>query len=183
MKTKTLPTKKASKKKVTAKKVAVNKVTPKTRRVAVGSVAPLFSLHSTLGNVVSAKGLKGVRYVLYFYPKDMTPGCTVEAHEFTALAKKFAKSNVQVFGISPDTIESHLKFIKKDNISFPLLADEDHKVAEAFGVWVEKSMYGRKYMGINRSTFVVGVGGKIEAIYRDVKPEGHAVCVLEDLNK
>lgn len=111
----------------------------------------------------------------------MTPGCTIEAHEFSAVAKEFAKLGTRVFGISPDSVESHLKFIKKEGITFPLLADEEHKAALKFGVWGEKSMYGKKYMGINRSTFVIGSDGKIEVIYRDVKATGHAVCVLGEV--
>jgi peroxiredoxin Q/BCP len=121
--------------------------------------------------------------VLYFYPKDMTSGCTTEAHEFSELVKTFASKKVFVFGVSPDSIESHKKFIEKDEITFSLLADVGHKVAEAYGVWVEKSMYGRAYMGIERSTFVIGTDGKLEQVYRKVNPEGHAVCVLNDIGK
>ncbi len=171
-----------SKKKITIKSVE-KKLPAKTTTLKVGSKMPLFTLHSSNGGSISSKSLLGTRYVLYFYPKDQTPGCTVEAHEFSAVAKKFAKSGVQVFGVSPDDMESHHKFIKKEGITFPLLSDTDHKLALKLGSWVEKSMYGRKYMGINRSTFVVGIDGKIEAIYRDVKPEGHAVCVLGDFKK
>lgn len=151
------------------------------RGLTVGKKVPTFSMSSTDGGVVSNTSLEGSRYVLYFYPKDMTSGCTIQAHEFTALAEKFSTIGVQLFGISSDSIESHMKFIKKDAITFPLLADVDHGTALAFGVWVEKSMFGKKYMGIDRSTFVVGADGKIEAIYSNVKPEGHAVCVLGDI--
>ena len=165
-----------------AKKSVIKKsVESAIASVKVGGKMPAFSLASSAGGMVSSKSLLGTRYVLYFYPKDMTGGCTIEAHEFTALAKKFTKNGVQVFGVSPDSIEGHLKFIKKDGITFLLLADEGHVLAEKLGSWVEKSMYGRKYMGINRSTFVVGADGKIEAIYRDVKAEGHATCVLDAL--
>lgn len=170
-----------TKKKVVAKKTTAKKSVAKKGKIAVGSKMPSFSLASSAGGVVTSAKLLGSRYVLYFYPKDMTGGCTIEAHEFTALAKKFAKQGVQVFGVSPDSIESHHKFIKKDGITYPLLSDVGHKLAEKLGSWVEKSLYGKKYMGINRSTFVVDANGVIEAIYRDVKPEGHAVCVLEDL--
>ena len=149
--------------------------------LSVGRVAPAFSLLSTDGGKVSLKELFGQRVVLYFYPKDMTSGCTVEAHEFSAVAKEFKKKGTLVFGVSPDSIESHEKFIAKDGITFPLLADVDHKVAEKYGVWGERSMYGKKYMGIERSTFVIGTDGKLEAIYRKVSPEGHAACVLEGL--
>lgn len=170
--------------KTTEKKEVVNaEAVSINSTLAVGQKVPAFAMESSDGRMISSAALDGVRYVLYFYPKDQTPGCTTEAHEFSALAKKFAESGVQVFGVSPDSIASHLKFIKKDSITFPLLSDDEHMVAEKFGIWVEKSMYGKKYMGINRSTFVVGVDGKIEAVYRDVKPEGHATCVFEDIKK
>jgi peroxiredoxin Q/BCP len=154
-----------------------------SRELRAGSVAPNFSLPSTAGGMITLSEFRGKRVVLYFYPKDMTSGCTVEAHEFSELAKTFASKKVFVFGVSPDSIESHKKFIEKDAITFPLLADVGHKAAEAYGVWVEKSMYGRAYMGIERSTFVIGPDGKLEQVYRQVKAEGHAVCVLEDLGK
>ncbi len=151
--------------------------------IAVGQMTPDFTLLSTDGGEITLSKLRGKKVVLYFYPKDMTSGCTIQAHEFSAIATKYAKEGVLLFGISPDSIESHLKFIVRDSITYPLLADTEHAVAEAYGVWLEKSMYGKKYMGIERSTFVIGVEGKLEAIYRKVKPEGHAVCVLQDLAK
>ena len=114
---------------------------------------------------------------------NICPVCTVEAHEFSAITKEFGKSGTLVFGLSPDDIASHHKFIKKDGITYPLLADTEHKVAEKYGIWVEKSMYGKRYMGIERSTFVVGKDGKLEQVYRKVAPEGHAVCVLTDIAK
>lgn len=187
--------KKVVQKKTAPKKVSVKKTTKKavapakkkslgtSRELRVGSIAPSFSLPSTLGGMITLSEFRGKRVVLYFYPKDMTSGCTVEAHEFSELAKTFASKKVFVFGVSPDSIESHKKFIEKDTITFPLLADVGHKAAEAYGVWVEKSMYGRSYMGIERSTFVIGTDGKLEQVYRKVSPEGHAVCVLEDLGK
>jgi len=148
-----------------------------------GDVAPDFTLASTSGEDVALSKLRGKRVVLYFYPKDMTPGCTTEAHEFSALLKKFSARGTLVFGISPDTIESHHKFIAKDDITFPLLADDGHGVADKYGVWVEKSMNGKKYMGVERATFVVDQEGKLEAIYHKVKAEGHATCVLDDIEK
>lgn len=151
--------------------------------IAVGDIAPDFTLLSTDGGEVTLSKLRGKKVVLYFYPKDMTQGCTVQAHEFSAIATQYAKEGVLLFGISPDNIESHLKFIARDTITYPLLADTEHAVADAYGVWLEKSMYGKKYMGIERSTFVIGIDGKLETIYRKVKPEGHAVCVLEDMTK
>ena len=159
----------------------VKKVTSVTLKV--GANAPQFTMPSTEGGTISLKELLGSRVVLYFYPKDMTPGCTVEAHEFSAIAKQFRKQGTMVFGVSPDSIESHHKFIKKDKIAFPLLSDEGHKVAEAYGVWIKKSMYGREYMGIERATFVIGKDGRLEQVYRKVSPEGHAVCVLTDMSK
>lgn len=165
------------------KKVIAKKTPVKTRSLVVGLGAPDFTLPSTGGGVVTLSSLRGKRVVLYFYPKDMTPGCTIEAHEFSAVAGEFKKKGTLVYGISPDSIESHVKFIKKDGITFPLLADEEHKVAEKYGVWVEKSMYGKRYMGIERSTFVIGSDGKLEQVYLKVKAEGHAVCVLSDIKK
>ncbi len=174
-----------SKKKVVTKKTVAKKkvAVTKTLSLKVGGKAPAFSLVSSDGGIISSILLLGSRYVLYFYPKDMTSGCTVEAIEFTAFSKKFSEAGVRIFGVSPDSIESHLQFIVKDGITFPLLSDVEHKVATAFGVWVEKSMYGKKYMGINRGTFVIDPTGTIEAIYANVKPEGHAVCVLGDVAK
>ena len=178
-------------KKVTKKTVVktisrgVKKSAKKAASVAlkVGAKAPQFTMASTDGGTISLKELSGSRIVLYFYPKDMTGGCTIEAHEFSAIAKQFRKQGTIVFGVSPDSIESHHKFIKKDKITFPLLSDEGHKVAEASGVWIKKSMYGREYMGIERSTFVIGKDGQLEQVYRKVSPEGHAVCVLTDVSK
>jgi peroxiredoxin Q/BCP len=150
--------------------------------LAPGDRAPLFTLMSSDGAKVTLSELKGKRVVLYFYPKDMTSGCTVEAHEFSAIAEDFAAHDTLIFGISPDSIESHEKFIAKEGITFALLSDPDHVVAEKYGVWVEKSMYGKKYMGIERSTFVIDPQGKLSSVYRKVKPEGHAECVLSDLS-
>ena len=167
------------------KKVPVQKKVKEkgTRELRVGMIAPNFSLPSTAGGMVALSDFRGKRVVLYFYPKDMTSGCTVEAHEFSGVAKQFSAKKAFVFGVSPDSIDSHHKFIARDGITFPLLADVGHKVADLYGVWVEKSMYGRAYMGIERSTFVIGKDGTLEAVYRKVKPEGHAVCVLQDLMK
>ncbi len=144
-------------------------------------MAPNFTLPSSDGGVVALSKLRGSTVVLYFYPKDMTGGCTQEAHEFTDLAKKFAKKDVRIFGVSPDSIKSHEKFITKEGIGFPLLSDEDKEVCMAYGVWKEKSMYGRKYMGVVRSTFVIDPKGKIASVYRKVSVPGHALCVLEDI--
>ena len=182
-----LSQKASSKKKVTKtslpiiKKVEGIKIMKSRTVLLVGSTVPTFSMRSTDGDVVSNASLRGKKYVLYFYPKDMTSGCTIEAHEFTELGKKFASRGILVYGVSADSIESHHKFMKKEGISFPLLSDESHFVLGAFGVWIEKSMYGRTYMGIERSTFVVDEKGIIVAIYRKVSAPGHAFCVLKDI--
>lgn len=189
IKKKTTPKKKVAKKatkkvaKKAVKKTVAQKAAAKVVSLKVGQIAPDFTMASTDGGNVKLSALRGKRVVLYFYPKDMTSGCTIEAHEFSAVAKEFARKGTLVFGVSPDDIESHHKFIKKDGITYPLLADTLHKVAEKYGIWVEKSMYGKRYMGIERSTFVIGKDGKLEQVYRKVSPQGHAVCVLGDLKK
>lgn len=146
-----------------------------------GDPIPEFALASTEGGEVSSKSLRGKRYVLYFYPKDDTPGCTVEACNFRDNFPGFSDIGAPVYGVSPDDINAHEKFIAKHALNFPLLADPDRKLIEAVGVWVEKSMYGRKYMGVQRSTFVVGPDGRIEKVWPKVTPEGHAQEVLEYL--
>ncbi|OGZ16542.1 MAG: hypothetical protein A2494_04345, partial [Candidatus Lloydbacteria bacterium RIFOXYC12_FULL_46_25] len=147
-------------------------------KIEEGEFAPDFTLSSSEGSTVTLSVLRGKRVVLYFYPKDLTPGCTTEAHEFSELAKKFQKKDVLIFGVSADSVARHKKFIEKEGITFPLLSDEGKEMLIAYGVWVEKSMYGKKYMGIERSTFIIDAEGKFAKIYRKVKPEGHAVCVL-----
>ncbi|HEV2202472.1 MAG TPA: peroxiredoxin [Bryobacteraceae bacterium] len=124
---------------------------------------------------------RGKRVVLFFYPKSDTPGCTKEACEFRDAAKTFAKRDAVIVGLSPDKAPAQQKFAAKYDLPFALVPDPDHAIAEAYGVWVEKSMYGRKYMGIERSTFVVDEKGKIAQAFRKVKPEGHAAQVLEAL--
>jgi len=143
-----------------------------------GKKAPAFSLPSHTGGTVKLSALAGKPVVLYFYPKDMTSGCTVEAQEFRDHAAKFKKAGVEVFGVSPDSVKTHCKFVDKEKLNFALLADEDHKVAEKYGVWVEKSMYGRKYMGILRATFLIDAKGKIAKVWPKVTPKGHAAEVL-----
>jgi peroxiredoxin Q/BCP len=125
--------------------------------------------------------LRGKRVVIFFYPKSDTPGCTKEACEFRDSSKKFTKANAEIVGISPDKSEAQQKFAAKYSLPFTFVPDPDHSIAEAYGVWKEKSMYGRKYMGIERSTFVIGADGKIEKVFAKVKPEGHAAQVLESL--
>ena len=146
-----------------------------------GDAVPSFKLASEQGEVKSAD-LKGKRYVLYFYPADDTPGCTKEACSFRDNLPKFTSADVPIYGVSPQDIASKKKFAAKYSLNFPLLADLDHVVAEKFGAWGEKSMYGKKYMGILRSTFVVGPDGKVEHVWEKVKPEGHAEEVLAYLH-
>ncbi len=122
-------------------------------------------------------------WALYFYPKDDTPGCTKQACGLRDTWSKFAALNVQVFGVSVDGEKSHRKFIDKFSLPFPLLVDTEHKISENFGVWVEKSMYGKKYMGTERSTFVIGPDGRIRAVFRKVKPEEHADILFAELTK
>jgi peroxiredoxin Q/BCP len=126
---------------------------------------------------------RGKRVVLFFYPKSDTPGCTKEACEFRDAAKTFAKRDAVIVGLSPDKAPAQQKFAVKYDLPFTLVPDPEHAIAEAYGVWVEKSMYGRKYMGIERSTFVIDEKGKIAHVFRKVKPEGHAAQVLEALAK
>lgn len=147
----------------------------------VGGAAPAFSLESSEGGKLSLKDLKGKWVVLYFYPKDDTSGCTKQACGFRDAAPQLESKSAVVLGVSPDSIPSHHKFIAKHSLTFPLLADPDHATAEQYGVWVEKSMYGRKYMGIERSTFLIDPAGKIAAIWRKVKVPGHIDAVIDSL--
>lgn len=149
-----------------------------------GAKAPDIKSMSNEGKEVSLKDFKGKnRVVLYFYPKDDTPGCTVEACAFRDNIKKIKMLDAVVLGVSPDNADSHNKFIDKFKLPFILLSDVDKKVCEDYGVWVKKSMYGKEYMGVARTTFIIGKDGNIGKIYEKVKPEGHAEEVLEYLNK
>jgi peroxiredoxin Q/BCP len=150
--------------------------------IKIGDRAPSFSLQSDSGSQVQLKDFKGMTVILYFYPKDMTPGCTTEASDFKKLFAKFKKKDAVILGVSKDSVASHEKFRKKHTLPFPLLADVDGEVCEAYGVWKEKSLYGKKYMGIERTTFVISPQGKIEAIFPKVKVAGHAALVLESLS-
>lgn len=143
-----------------------------------GKAAPDFELPSDSGHPVKLSKLKGKTIVVYFYPKDDTSGCTREAQDFSGLGAAFKKAGAEVIGISPDSVASHAKFRKKHDLSLHLVADEEKKAAHAYGVWVEKSMYGRKYMGIERATFLIDGKGKIAKIWRRVKVPGHAEEVL-----
>ncbi len=143
-----------------------------------GDKAPDFELPTEIGVPIRLSKLKGRPVVVYFYPKDDTSGCTAEAKDFTRLAPDFKKAGVEVIGISPDSPESHRKFARKHALEVRLAADADKAVANAYGVWVEKSMYGRKYMGVERSTFLIDKSGRIARSWRKVKVPGHADEVL-----
>jgi peroxiredoxin Q/BCP len=143
-----------------------------------GDPAPDFDIPTDGGGRASLAGLRGKKAVLYFYPKDDTSGCTSEAKAFTEAAGAFAKAGVSVVGVSKDSVLSHEKFKAKYDLGFALGADVEGKTVEAYGVWVEKSMYGRKYMGIERATFLIDPQGKIARVWRKVKVPGHAAEVL-----
>lgn len=148
----------------------------------VGDAAPDFTLESDTGETVRLADLRGRRVVLYFYPKDDTSGCTKEACGFRDEREAYENRDVTVLGVSPDDVASHVKFRDKYDLNFPLLADPDHAVAEAYGAWGKKKLYGREYEGVLRSTFLIGPDGNIEKIYRKVKPAEHAAEILEDLD-
>ena len=145
----------------------------------VGRNAPEFTLPSETGEPLNLKDLRGAPVVLYFYPKDDTSGCTLEARDFTALAGDFQAAGARVLGVSRDSVKSHAKFCAKHSLGITLLSDETGSVCEAYGVWKEKSMYGRTYMGIERSTFLIDADGKIARVWTKVKVKGHAAEVLE----
>ncbi|MDF2232543.1 peroxiredoxin [Albimonas sp. CAU 1670] len=145
---------------------------------AIGDMAPDFTLPRDGGGDVALSGLKGKPVVVYFYPKDDTSGCTKEAIEFTGLGEDFAALGAVVLGVSKDPVASHDKFKAKHDLGVTLLSDEEGAVCEAYGVWVEKSMYGRKYMGIERATYLVGPDGRIAQVWRKAKATGHAKQVL-----
>ncbi|MTI46013.1 peroxiredoxin Q/BCP [Roseibium hamelinense] len=145
----------------------------------VGSPAPDFDLDGDGGNRIALSSLKGQPVVVYFYPKDDTPGCTKEAIAFSGLEKEFSDLGATIIGISPDTAEKHDKFKAKHDLTVLLAADTNTETAQAYGVWVEKNMYGKKYMGVERSTFLVGKDGNLAKIWRKVKVPGHAEAVLD----
>jgi peroxiredoxin Q/BCP len=148
-------------------------------RLEPGQPAPDFSLQADDGSTVSLSELAGSTIALYFYPKDDTTGCTAQACEFRDMRADYDAAGVRVIGVSPDPLKSHVKFRDKYALPFTLLSDPDHETAEAYGVWVEKSMYGRTYMGVERSTFVIGPDGVlVQALYK-VKPKGHAASLLD----
>jgi peroxiredoxin Q/BCP len=147
--------------------------------LVAGMAAPTFSLPADGGGSVSLDALRGQAVVLFFYPKDDTSGCTSEAIAFSGLQDAFNAANTRVFGMSPQGVKSHDKFKAKHDLTVTLIADEELKTLEAYGVWVEKSMYGRKYMGVERSTFLIDKSGTIAEIWRKVKVPGHAEAVLQ----
>jgi thioredoxin-dependent peroxiredoxin len=149
----------------------------------INDKAPEFTLQDENGKKISLKDLRGKQIVLYFYPRADTPGCTVEACEFRDTYKKMQKTGAVLLGISPDTSKTQKKFQDKFELPFSLLADADKKVADAFGVLQEKNMYGKKVMGIVRTTFVIGPDGRIQHIFPKVRPEGHALEVLAYLKE
>ncbi len=149
--------------------------------LVIGAPAPAFTAPDQSGATVSLSDFKGKTVILYFYPKDDTPGCTTQACSFRDEYAAFKKKGAVVLGVSPDSAKKHTKFIEKFSLPFTLLADEDHAISLAYNVWVEKSMYGKKYMGVERSTFVIDGDGKLKAIYRKVKPAEHIAEVLADL--
>jgi peroxiredoxin Q/BCP len=147
--------------------------------VEAGSPAPDFTLPSDDGGGVSLSELRGRKVVLYFYPKDDTPGCTTQACDFRDSLPRFEGVDAVVLGVSADSVESHAKFRAKHRLNFPLLADVDHEVSEAYGVWKEKNLYGRKSMGIERSTFLIDEGGNVARVWRKVKAQGHTEVLAE----
>jgi peroxiredoxin Q/BCP len=148
--------------------------------ISEGDSVPKFEVNDSNGTKVKSKDFKGKKHVIYFYPKDFTPGCTTEADEFSKDYKKFQKEGIEIIGISPNDVESHKKFCDKMGIKYTLLADVDKKVSKLFGVWGKKKFMGREYMGVMRSTFLVDEKGKIFKIYPKVKPAGHSKEVLEN---
>jgi len=147
--------------------------------LSAGDEVPDFVLRDGEGKTVKKSDFKGKKYVIYFYPKDFTPGCTTEAAEFSRDYKKFKSAGIEIVGISPDDEESHKKFGEKMKVPFILLSDTDTEVAKKFGVWGKKQFMGREYMGVNRSTFLVDEKGKIMKVFEKVKPSGHAEEVLQ----
>ncbi len=148
-----------------------------------GDKAPDFTLPRDGGGQVSLADFSGRNVILYFYPKDSTTGCTIEAVDFTALSAEFEKLNAVVIGMSPDSVKSHDNFIAKQNLSVILASDTEKSVLEDYGVWQEKSMYGRKYMGVQRTTYLIGEDGKVKATWAKVKAKGHAEAVLQALRE
>lgn len=151
--------------------------------LAEGAKAPAFTLTADDGAKVKLSDLKGAPVVIYFYPKDDTPGCTREACAFRDRQEEIAKLGARVFGVSPDTVDSHVRFRDKYSLNFPLLADPDHQVAEKFGAWREKNMYGKVTMGVQRSTFLIDAQGRVAKVWKKVQVDGHDEQVLAALRE
>lgn len=166
-----------------AKKVKSKNKSSKTPELMVGQKAPNFTLLSDTGEKISLKDFRGKKVVLYFYPKDDTPGCTKEACSFRDNMNRILERGAVVIGVSADSVESHKKFKEKYNLNFPLLSDEKHKVLEKYGVWKERILYGKKFMGTERTTFIIDESGKIAHIFRKVKVDGHTEEVLKKLDE
>jgi len=154
-----------------------------TNELKINDTIPTFSLSLSDDTLLDSNDLKKKLYIIYFYPKDNTPGCTNEAKDFSSLIEEFKKINVEVIGVSKDSMKKHLNFIEKQDLKIILGSDESGEVIEKFGVWVEKKMYGRTYMGIERSTFIVSSDRKVIAIFRKVKVKNHAQTVLEKVKE
>ena len=150
-----------------------------TNELKIDDTIPTFVLPLSDDTLLNSKELKKKLYIIYFYPKDNTPGCTNEAKDFSSFVEKYKKLDVDVIGVSKDSMKKHLNFIEKQSLKIKLASDETGAVIESFGVWVEKKMYGRSYMGIERSTFIVSRNGKILEVFRKVKVKNHAQLVLE----
>lgn len=172
------PAAKAAPAKKAAPKAAPAKAAAPAAGPGAGDAAPAFSLPASGGRTVSSQNFAGKPYVLYFYPKADTPGCTKEACDFNEALSQFRGKGLDIVGVSPDPMKPIEKFAQKYGLDFPLASDEAHALAEAYGVWVEKSMYGRTYMGMERSTFLVGPDGRIARAWRKVSVPGHAAEVL-----
>ena len=151
-------------------------------KLTVGETAPQFSLPSSSGQIVNLDSLKGQKVVIFFYPKDDTPGCTIEACEFRDRSNEISAKGTKILGISPDNLESHDKFINKFDLNFELLADEDNTVATNYGAWGEKNMYGKVTIGMKRMTFLIDEKGCVAKIWGKVKPEGHAQQIIDAIS-
>jgi len=173
--------KKTATPKKTKKPSRTSQQTVSTQELQVGDLAPAFSLPDDTGKIVNSSELRGKKVVVYFYPKDDTPGCTTEACSFRDGIQELRKSGAVVFGVSADSVSSHRKFSEKFQLNFPLLSDESKAMIQAYGVWKEKSLYGRKYMGIERTTFVMNEDGTIRKIFPKVKVNEHFTEVLQAL--
>jgi peroxiredoxin Q/BCP len=149
--------------------------------LTAGDTAPEFSAPDQNGTIHTLEDYRGKKVILYFYPKDMTGGCTAQACDFRDNLNRLHEHGAQVLGVSPDSVKRHQKFVAKESLNFPLISDESTSIAQAYGVWGEKSMYGRKYMGVHRTTFIIDEHGKIERVFAKVKVPGHVEEVADAL--